>query len=81
VADGFVVTGESRVHNRVQRERPPRRTTVPLSSMLTASDVNVAVQSWSQSWPMEMRDPFERPGKIWAVRAAGGSEGMLSSVM
>jgi hypothetical protein len=54
---------------------------VLLSSMRTESDVNVAVQPWSQSWPMEMRDPFERPGKIWAVRAAGGSEGMLSSVM
>jgi hypothetical protein len=74
-------TSHNRVHHWVQGEWPPRRTTVLLSSMLTVSDVNVAVQPWSQSWPMEMRDPFKRPGKIWAVRAAGGSEGMLSSVM
>ena len=46
--------------------------------MLTASAVNVAMQPWSHSVPMEIREPEARVGKMCAWQADGGRWGMLS---
>ena len=57
---------------------PVRMVALALLVMMTSCFVKVALQSWSQSWPIEMRDADLRPGKTWLIPAVGGSVGMLS---
>ena len=50
----------------------PVRMVAPSREMSTVLGWNVAVQPWSQSRPMESREPEERAGKMWATHAVAG---------
>ena len=43
--------------------------------IVTVSAVKVAVQPWSQSWPIEMSEPEASVGKMCAWQAAVGRNG------
>ena len=58
--------------------RVPARIVWPFRSMVTVVAVKVAVQPWSQSRPMESKEPEARAGKMWAMRAVGGRFGRSS---
>ena len=57
-------------------DRVPVRTVCPWRWMVTVVVSKMAVQSLSQSCPMEMRDPDVRVGKMCAVQASSGRKGM-----
>ena len=63
---GGVAGGRWSCQRLVVAERVPRRRGVPWRVMETESAVKVAMQPWSQSLPMEMREPDARVGNRWA---------------
>ena len=70
------VVGRSRHHRRVAGDRVPVRTVFPWRWMVTVVASKKAVQSLSQSCPMEVGDPDVRVGKMCAVHASSGRKGM-----
>ena len=70
------MVGRSRHHGRVAGNHVPVRTVWPWSWMVTVVASKKAVQSLSQSCPMELRDPDVRVGKMCAVQASSGRKGM-----
>ena len=50
----------------------------PLYIMYNLVLSKYAWQPWSHSWPMDRRDPEANSGKMCAVFASGGREGMSS---
>ena len=75
------------VQRLVVGDLAPVRMVAPSREMSTVSGWNVAVQPWSQSRPMESREPEERAGKdvgdacgsreMWEIKGGGvgGSDG------
>jgi hypothetical protein len=78
LAAPLVGTAErSMFQSRVVGDRRPASTVLPQRLMATASAVNSAVQSWSQSCPIEIKDPEASAGKMCASHAVPGREGMI----
>ena len=70
------VVGGSRHRRRVAGVHVPVRTVWPWRWMVTVVASKNAVQSLSQSCPMEIRDPDVRVGKMCAVQASSGRKGI-----
>ena len=70
-----VAFSRSRHHSFEVSDRFPEHTILPSCSTITRVAVKVAVQPWSHSWPMDMREPEARLGKRCAVHASGGKKG------
>ena len=68
--------GSSRLQSRVAGQRVPCITMLSAFVMMTEEAVKVAVHPWSQSRPIEIRDPVVSFGKMWASQAASGRKGM-----
>ena len=81
IAQGGESTGRSRLHRRVLGERVPVRTTWSSLVMRTSVAVKVAMHPWSHSWPMEIREPDVRSGKMCAWQAESGRRGMFKVAM
>jgi hypothetical protein len=52
-----------------------------LCLIFTEIESKIAVHPKSQSWPMEMREPEARSGKMWALHAPEGKEGRIRSAV
>ena len=72
-----VVSGleKSRCQSFVVGERCPSKTGWCWYVIVTVSAVKVAVQPWSQSWPIEISEPEASVGKMCAWQAAVGRNG------
>lgn len=77
---GTLGVGGSRRQSCVVAERVPVRTVQLLRVMVMVMVFfsKKMSQPWSQSWPMERREPEARDGKMCAVRAEMGREGKSS---
>ena len=71
------VVGRLRHHRFVAGDRVPVRTVWPWRWMVTVVASKKAVQSLSQSCPMEMSEPDVRVRKMCAVQASSGRKGIL----
>ena len=75
--DGALGSGGRSKHQRcVLGDRVPPKTCMPSFAMDTEVAVKVVMQPWSQSCPMEIKDPVASLGKMWAWQAESGREGM-----
>jgi hypothetical protein len=70
-----VMVARSMVQRLVVGDRSPVKMVAPSREMSTVVGWKVAVHPWSQSRPMESREPEVRVGNMWATQAAGGRWG------
>ncbi len=71
------VVGRLRYHSLlVAQEWVPVRVMVPGHSMVAVVASKWVVQQWSQSWPMEMREPEVRARNMWVVQTYSGRDGI-----
>ncbi len=78
----LLASGKSTVHRPVRLSRGPRRTcSLFLFVISTVVFVKVALQSLSQSCPIDSRFPVLRPSKTLALLAISGRFGIASRVL
>ena len=73
--------GTLRCQNFVPGERLPCRTIFVSRDTVTWVLSKMAVQPWSHSCPIEVRDSEVRLSKMWASHAARSSKGSVSSTV